>query len=241
MRFCRWAWGFCGLWQLSSCKQHPTWYLKAQKRKQWWNHELAAETNILQSGGDLRGHRGVPAELEWDLQLRWSVCPKGRRLSEPWWSCHLVSCPRYLPLLGIFPFLGRKENPSLYLWFQILTIYWLQTYKYVFCDPNIIDWRCFNIHLHNKLLAIGVSFYKNPPVNSVLTYSVFHQFFHWRSFILFISIPAPSLFCAMLLCNFKISKMKENFKSMKKKEVLFYFLPLSSPTGMLNLSSWVHF
>ena len=33
---------------------------------------------------------------------------------------------------------------------------------------NIIDQRLFNIHLHNKSLAIGVNFCKNPPVNNML-------------------------------------------------------------------------
>ena len=39
----------------------------------------------------------------------------------------------------------------------------------IFCYPNIIDQRCFNIHLQHKLLATGSNFCKNPPVNNVLT------------------------------------------------------------------------
>ena len=34
--------------------------------------------------------------------------------------------------------------------------------------PNVIDQRCFNIHLHNKSLATGISFCKNLQVNNVL-------------------------------------------------------------------------
>ena len=34
--------------------------------------------------------------------------------------------------------------------------------------PNIIDQRLFNIDLHNKSLAIGVNFCKNPLVNNML-------------------------------------------------------------------------
>ena len=33
--------------------------------------------------------------------------------------------------------------------------------------PSIIDQRGFNVHLHNKQLATGISFCKNPPINNV--------------------------------------------------------------------------
>lgn len=36
------------------------------------------------------------------------------------------------------------------------------------CYLKVIDQRCFYIYLHNKLLATGISLYKNPPVNNVL-------------------------------------------------------------------------
>ena len=38
------------------------------------------------------------------------------------------------------------------------------------CYLNMTDQRCFCIHLHNKLLAIGVSLCKNSPLNNVLTF-----------------------------------------------------------------------
>ena len=34
--------------------------------------------------------------------------------------------------------------------------------EYVFCYPNVMDWRPFNIHLHNKLLATGLVSTKIP-------------------------------------------------------------------------------
>ena len=40
--------------------------------------------------------------------------------------------------------------------------------KYIKCKKNcwyLLKCRCFDIHLHNKLLATGISFCKNTPVN----------------------------------------------------------------------------
>ena len=42
-------------------------------------------------------------------------------------------------------------------------------YWYVFYYLNVIDQRCFSVHLHNKSLATGISFWKNPLVSNVLT------------------------------------------------------------------------
>ena len=50
-----------------------------------------------------------------------------------------------------------------------LTHYQPETYEYIFCYPNIIDWRCFSFHLYSKLPAKGISFSKKSPVNNELT------------------------------------------------------------------------
>ena len=36
-------------------------------------------------------------------------------------------------------------------------------YEYIYCYPNIIDLRRFNIHLQNKSPATGISFCKKSP------------------------------------------------------------------------------
>ena len=50
----------------------------------------------------------------------------------------------------------------------MLIAHWLEAYKYIFCYMNVIDWKCFNIHLHNNSPAIGISVCKKTPVNKEL-------------------------------------------------------------------------
>ena len=54
----------------------------------------------------------------------------------------------------------------------LLTYYWTEMYYYIFCCPNVIDHRHFNIHFHNKSPATGISFCKNPLVKKCVTESL---------------------------------------------------------------------
>ena len=62
-----------------------------------------------------------------------------------------------------------------------------------FLLPELIDQRCFNIHLRNKLLTTGVSFCKNPPSNNVLSINLFI----WLYQILVVAHEIFSLCCHM--------------------------------------------
>ena len=54
----------------------------------------------------------------------------------------------------------------------LLTYYWSEMYYYIFCYPNVIDHRHFNIHFHNKSPATGISFCKNLLVKKCVTESL---------------------------------------------------------------------